>query len=71
VLSTRRAAPRQKVPDTFVPKAPTIVNDLYLAYGTDEKLGAAIFEQWQYDPNDPNTLWGADAGTGDTRATSS
>jgi hypothetical protein len=37
------------------------VKDLYLAYGTDEKLGAAIFQQWRYNPNDPNTLWAGDA----------
>jgi hypothetical protein len=30
------------------------VKDLYPAYGTDEKVGAVIFEKWAYDPNDPN-----------------
>jgi RHS repeat-associated protein len=41
--------------------APRIVKDLYLAYGTDERVGVAIWEEWRYDPNDPNTLWACDA----------
>jgi integrase len=39
-----------------------IVKDLYLAYGTDEKVGIAISEEWRYDPNDPNTQLGHNLG---------
>jgi len=29
------------------------VKGLYLAYGTDQKVGVAIWEEWRYDPNGP------------------
>ncbi len=42
---------------TFKDEGYDTVKDLYLAYGTDEKMGVAIAEEWRYDPNDPNRPW--------------
>ncbi len=35
------------------PNAPRTVKDLYLVYGTDDKLGLVIAQEWLYDPLHP------------------
>ena len=49
------------VKDEPATPGPSIVKDLFLVYGTDEKMAAAIWEEWQHDPNNPgdpnNPTW--------------